>query len=118
MKNLILALITVAMSPALAGNDRESADIPPGKIHESCMTLVHSDTLAYEFSADKPLEFNLHYHPGEVVEYPIPVMLTEEEKGTFQPGTDHKYCLMWKNSTREIVRLTYSWSVESEQEAH
>jgi len=117
VKSLIYALLGLLVTQVLYAADETvtsesgSVEISPGKFHEPCMSLRRGDTLRYQFNADQPLEFNLHYHPGGNVEYPIPVMLMEEGKGTFKPGSDFTYCLMWQNRTTENVRMSFSWSV-------
>jgi len=107
---LFLAQVLFAAEETVTG-DSGQVEISPGKFHEPCMSLRRGETLSYQFNADQPLEFNLHYHPGEKVEYPIPVMLMEEGKGTFKPGSDFTYCLMWQNRTTENVRMSFSWFV-------
>ena len=113
MNSILCALLSLLIAQQmLAAEPAESGyvDIPPGTFHEPCMDLRRGDTLNYQVNADQPLEFNPHYHPGKKVEYPIPVMLMNEGKGTLKPGSDFAFCPMWENRSEEKVGMRFSWS--------
>ena len=44
--------------------------VPPGKFSELCATLRRGHVVAWQFRADAPTDFNIHYHVDKRVEYP------------------------------------------------
>ena len=69
------------------------------------MRLSAGDKIYYEFTSDSDLRFNIHYHQGKEVLYPVPVKLTSSEKAVFAPDARNHYCLMWKNPGQGAVEL-------------
>ncbi len=67
--------------------------------------------MEYFFKASKPLKFNIHYHVGKDIFYPLEKENVPTLKGTFYPKKQQKYCLMWANPHAEIVNLAYDFKV-------
>jgi hypothetical protein len=83
-----------------------------GKMHEVCMTLSSAQRLEYTFSTAKPVDFNIHYHRGETVYYPVKRPKTTNEADRFTPATGRSdYCMMWENKSLGDIELTYSYKV-------
>ena len=79
--------------------------IEPGKSYEACLKLSTGDKLHYTLTSVSALRFNIHYHHGSEVRYPVPVRLTSTEKSVFEADASNLYCLMWNNPGREPVEL-------------
>ena len=96
----------------LAGNAYSEAAKPviikPGKIFEKCLSLSPPQKIEYSFESVAKLNFNLHYHRGEQVYYPVKLDLTNAESGLYEARAKETYCLMWENKTGADVELTYS----------
>lgn len=75
----------------------------PGEIKELCFESAAGDVLVYRFEASAPLAFNLHYHVGEEVFYPVPEHETAAEKGQYIVPADQAYCLMWTNNSADVT---------------
>ena len=88
--------------------------IEPGKSYEACMKLSPVDKLYYEFTSSADLRFNIHYHEGEEVLYPVPVKLTASEKSVFSPKSRNHYCLMWNNPGKETVELKLQYQKQGD----
>jgi hypothetical protein len=83
----------------------------PGRPHEECMDLRPVDLLHYSFQATRPVQFNIHYHEGATVGYPVKKDNISADKGTFTPDRDQFYCMMWTNSQSGPVNLSYEFTV-------
>src|SRR5512147_1103703 len=45
--------------------------IPPRKIAEECFKLPAGKAIGYAFESSAPVDFNIHYHVGKDVVYPV-----------------------------------------------
>lgn len=119
MKRVVLAaLFAVFALPALAQKPAGKAEpkptiIKPGKFAETCMVVTAAQKLEYQFTASKPVDFNIHFHVGETVYYPVKRNKTTSEGDRFQPTKPREeYCLMWENKSPSTdVELTYTAKV-------
>lgn len=66
-------------------NARREKVLAPGEVYEECMKLEKPQGLSYSYESSAPLDFNIHYHVGESVEYPIKKNANREFKGIFRP---------------------------------
>jgi hypothetical protein len=86
--------------------------LKPGKMHEVCMVLSSAQRLEYTFSTTKPVDFNIHYHKGESVYYPVKRPKTTGESDRFTPASGRSdYCLMWENKSSGDIEVTHSYKV-------
>ena len=76
-------------------------------IHEECMALKTGDRLEYAFDAHDKLDFNIHYHLGDTVHFPVQSFGARHDEGAFVAAADQGYCLMWSNAGAETVELRY-----------
>lgn len=72
---------------------------------ELCFAAKKDDEVVFRFEADRELKFNLHYHIGDEVFYPVPEHSTAAEKGQYFIPKDETYCLMWTNDQDVDVGL-------------
>jgi hypothetical protein len=70
-------------------------DMTPYSIHEECMHLDPGDRVDYDFSANLPVDFNVHYHEGKAVLLPISRDNVYADSARFLPALAQDYCLMW-----------------------
>lgn len=87
--------------------------IKSGKSHEACFQLYSGDKVFYSFDSSADLRFNIHYHEGKEVHYPVPVRLVSSEKSVFEAEIDNKYCLMWKNPGKEMVGMNLQYHLQT-----
>lgn len=110
-----VAFAGVALTWAAAGwaqTEPKPIVIKPGKFAEKCMAVTSKQKLEYQFTTSKPVNFNIHFHVGDAVYYPVKRDKTTGEADRFQPTkAKEDYCLMWENKTSEDVSLTYSAKV-------
>lgn len=78
------------------------------QVAEVCPELKAGQILQFEFKAKHDVEFNLHYHLGEEVEYPIKPHKISTLNSSFKAPIDQTYCLMWKGLDNDTgVQLKY-----------
>ena len=93
-----LVLFALAALPALAASSSSNAfnvAIDASKIHESCVRLDKGETARYEWKSDVPVDFNIHYHEGKEVFYPVKNNGVTAGKDTFKAKVAQDYCWMW-----------------------
>ena len=114
--HLLPIVMTVAMAgPAhaevvkiywdTAGGFQHKQEVAPGKFAEVCGKLTKDQSVRWSFQADAPLNFNIHYHEGQKVEYPVKQEGVSQLQGTLPVGLDQDYCWMWTNKTAMPVSL-------------
>ena len=102
MKRLVLALLACAagLGSAHAGDGADavpfSVTIEPKQLHEECVELQAGEKRRYFWKADGPVDFNIHYHEGPEVFYPVKRSAMRGDGGTFTAGkVPQHYCWMW-----------------------
>lgn len=90
---------------------QKSTTIKPGKIFEKCMVINAAQKLDYEFDSSAKVDFNLHYHKGEAIYYPVKADKTTGETGVYESQVREEFCLMWENKTSTDVLLNYRYKV-------
>jgi hypothetical protein len=66
-----------------------------GKMHEVCAHLAKGEKRRYHWKASGPVDFNIHYHEGNEVFYPVKRELMRGDGGTFVAKVEQDYCWMW-----------------------
>ncbi len=89
----------------------ESTLIPAGKVHESCVELKIGESVEYSFESDALLSYNVHYHDGEEVIFPVSEHEINNESNVFTAEADQVYCLMWTNSSDGQVTVRYTYKL-------
>ena len=103
MKTIFLAVVSTLL-PAFvfaAGEQTQtfSATVESGRVHEECMKLDKGERRRYDWKADAKVDFNIHYHEGKEVFYPVKRNATAKGKGTFRAKVAQEYCWMWSSKT-------------------
>ena len=58
-------------APPPAADGKLDVTLETGKVHEACVKLAAGDKRHYHWKADGPVDFNIHYHQGPEVFYPV-----------------------------------------------
>ena len=76
-------------------------------VHEECFDLEKDQSIKFRFESNSSLMFNVHYHEGEEVTYPIEEIALKKLDDKFVAPVTQHYCLMWKNPVMDEVNLAY-----------
>jgi hypothetical protein len=68
-------------------------------IAEECFRLPADAAVGYAFEATGPVDFNIHFHRGTDVEYPVKSDQIRQAEARFVAPSAQEYCLMWTNRT-------------------
>ena len=89
-----------------AGRFESSVNVPPGKFAEVCGRLDKGQSVAWSFTAERPLNFNIHYHEGKKVVFPAKQDAAVDAQGKLDVGLSQDYCWMWTNKTDLPAKLS------------
>ena len=101
-----LALAQPSPTPPPPGAQSKKIELPAGEFHEECVELAAGQRLVYDFSAAKPVKFNIHYHAGGKVFYPVRKS-ARHARGVFTSRAAQGYCMMWTNAHAVSIDLNY-----------
>jgi len=94
-----LALIASAALASAPGNDGKARafthDLKPGDIAEECLRLETGKSRRFEWTSDAPVDFNIHFHQGDKVSYPVKLNGQRKAGGRFTAASGEDYCWMW-----------------------
>lgn len=107
-----VALISALPSMVCAETKTDNSSIEPGKVHEVCMNLTEGQNLIYFFKSTQKMNFNIHYHEGEKVTFPVEEYPTNMGSDVFTAPLEQGYCMMWTNIADEAVDLDVSYEVQ------
>lgn len=65
---------------------------------ERCLKLAAGESIRYRFRASAPVDFNIHYHRGKEVFYPVKRSAVREADAVFRAEGADDYCLMWEHA--------------------
>ena len=88
-----------------SGRFERRVDVAPGRFAEACGKLGQGDKVAWRFEASVPLDFNVHYHEGKSVVYPVRQDRIAAGSGTLSAEHAQDYCWMWTNRSAKAVTL-------------
>ncbi len=91
---LLLAPLVHAADPK---PDWKALDVTlePGKMLEHCDRLAAGDKRRFHWKSSAPVDFNVHYHEGPEVFYPVKRDGMRGDGGAFTAKTAQDYCWMW-----------------------
>jgi hypothetical protein len=96
MKTIASLVALLAAFAARADEPRSFAvTLEPGAMHEECATLAAGEKRSYYWKAAAPVDFNIHFHEGEKVSYPVKREAMRGDGGTFVAKVAQDYCWMW-----------------------
>ena len=85
------------------GRFERHATVRTGKFLEICGDLAKGQSVRWQYAAEAPLDFNIHYHVGDAVHYPEKRDAAGAAEGTLSVPADQGYCWMWTNKTLRPV---------------
>ena len=87
-------LASLAIPGALLAGEATpfSVSLKPGEMHEECVRLEAGQKRDYSWKSDAPLDFNIHYHEGNKVSYPVERAAMRGDGGTFIAKIGQDYC--------------------------
>ncbi|NKC13984.1 MAG: hypothetical protein GKR94_17900 [Gammaproteobacteria bacterium] len=84
-------------------------DIASNHAYEACVELQSGQALRIGFEANAQLEFEVHFHRGGEVEFPVTPHRTRGAAATFSFDASRNYCLMWTNKGKRPVLLEFGY---------
>lgn len=91
-----------------AGRFERSLAVRAGGFVEVCGKLAKGQQVRWEFAADRPLAFNIHYHVGKDVTYPERRDAVQRLGGELVAPVDQDFCWMWSNKSDGDARANLS----------
>ena len=88
------------------GRYLHQASIAPGKFVELCGKLPAGLRVRWDFDADRPLDFNVHYHLGKQVMFPFKRSAVAQAGDTLDVQAEQDYCWMWTNKSAAPAALS------------
>lgn len=104
-------LASLIAAPAIAQDQRIDLKIAAGKVGEVCMPLRLGDTLAWDFTASAPADFNLHHHVDKQVLTPIDLKAVATHRAQHRADRANDWCLMWTAPAAQAITVAGSWRV-------
>ena len=94
------ALLLLLAAPAFVADAPSSAQpfsatLEPKKMHEECVKLEAGEKRKYYWKSNAPVDFNIHYHEGNDVSYPVRRDGMRTDGGVFAAKIAQDYCWMW-----------------------
>ena len=71
--------------------------VEPGSFIELCGKLSRGAKVKWRFDAGAPMNFNIHYHEGKEVRFPVKEDGSLRSGGTLDVKSEQDYCWMWSN---------------------
>ena len=99
-----IALAAVAHG-AQSGKPHDfGVSLEPGAIHEECLRLERGARRRYEWSSSAPVDFNIHFHRGDDVIYPVKRDGATKSSDSFTAKSTEDYCWMWSAKSAVNIR--------------
>lgn len=87
------------------GRFEHQSTVAPGQFAEICGALDKSQAVNWRFNSTGPLAFNVHYHQGKDVVYPVKRDASTQADGRLVANPPQTYCWMWSNKGSQAVTL-------------
>lgn len=87
------------------GRFEHQSTLAPGKFAEVCGALDKAQAVNWRFNSTGPLAFNVHYHQGKDVVYPVKRDAATQADGRLVADPPQTYCWMWSNKGSQAVTL-------------
>ena len=104
MKRLLAAAAaTCALHVPAAESDAPLAvTLAARDSHEDCVRLGKGEERKYNWKADGPVDFDIHYHQGPKVVYALKRDGMRGDGGTFKAKVAQGYCWTWTARERAV----------------
>jgi hypothetical protein len=87
------------------GRFTHSTTVAAGKFVELCGKLPAGQQVRWQFDAGAPLDFNVHYHVGKDVVYPVQLNAVASGRDLLDVRLAQDYCWMWRNKSATPATL-------------
>ncbi|MBF0288425.1 MAG: hypothetical protein HQM14_11455 [SAR324 cluster bacterium] len=98
-------------------NDQITITIDSAEIYEKCLSLKNKQRVDYSFKANQPISFNIHYHSGEQIKYPVSERVIASFSTMFNPKLTQTYCFMWENNSNISANLDFEFHIRMDLKA-
>ena len=99
MKRLPVLVLLVAARAFAADSPAPqkpfTATLQPKALHEECVKLDAGEKRKYYWKSDAAVDFNIHYHEGPEVFFPVKRDAMRGDGGVFTAKIAQDYCWMW-----------------------
>jgi hypothetical protein len=106
MKRSIAVLLAVLAAPfafaAPSATTPFSVQLAADDMHEECMHLAAGEKRHWSWRSDAPVDFNIHYHEGDDVRFPVKRDGMRGDGGTFTAQVAQDYCWMWASRGKAV----------------
>src|SRR5882672_2521019 len=92
---VVFLVVRAAGAQELVPPAAMEARIAPGSFEEMCFQLGAGEAVRYAFDADAALDFNVHWHRGNQLLFPVRSRAVARRGGIFASAMPQAYCLMW-----------------------
>jgi len=95
---LAAALFAFALPVAAADGGKPGPfthALKPGDIAEDCVKMKAGQSREFDWTSDAAVDFNVHWHDGDKVYYPVQLNARWKGRGRFTADRDQDYCWMW-----------------------
>ena len=104
----------ILSQPIIGGPDLGARQAPSGVVslapyefRELCFDLDTRDEVRYDFRSDQPVAFDIHYHDGLNIRFPVKLPPVTVHADRFVATRSQSYCLMWRNQNLSKTVLEY-----------
>lgn len=96
-------------SPSLStlGARSDTVTLAPYEFRELCLAMKDGDKIAVDFRADRPVDYDIHYHDGFTIRFPVRLKGVTTHGDRFVARSSRPYCLMWFNGGIRQTSLRY-----------
>jgi hypothetical protein len=107
----VIAVLIGLLSGCATTGPRYAKTLEPG-IFEDCFEMNAGQILEYSFEAEKPVNFNIHYHEDDKMFFPVSEDSVVSKRGTFIAEKKQYYCFMLTNPYQRVISFDYQLSVK------
>ena len=102
---LVLGLVPAVAGATTAAPGPFRLDVPARGFDEHCVQLAEGERVRYRYSATADVDFNIHYHRGRDVLYPVKTAASRSADAVFTAPHADTYCLMWERRGEGAARI-------------
>lgn len=119
MQRLTILTLLLMLTQALCAsqgveNTQTDLVLRPQKIKEACFLLKQGQNVTFKFNSEFPLDFNLHFHQGDKVSYPLKFQSVATVTESFTAEVEANYCLMLTNTSLRKNKVTYFYTLSKD----
>jgi hypothetical protein len=102
---LLLALAPAVAMAVTSALGPFRLDVPARGFEERCVKLESGEHVLYRYTASADVDFNIHYHRGSEVFYPVKATASRSAEASFTAPQADTYCLMWERKGDGAARI-------------